>query len=126
MLNSRQRLGKIGEQAAAKFLKRHGYKILAQNYRCKLGEIDIIAKDGLVLVFIEVKTRSGTRYGSPAAAVNIRKQRQRGVGPHSGRKTKSKQEAKMKRNNGERRPGHRVFRVRGRQKAQAGSGKEEK
>lgn len=76
MLNSRQRLGKIGEQAVAKFLKRYGYKILAQNYRCKLGEIDIIAKDGQVLVFIEVKTRSGTSYGSPAAAVNIRKQRQ--------------------------------------------------
>jgi putative endonuclease len=76
MLNSRQRLGKIGEQAVAKFLKKYGYKILAQNYRCKLGEIDIIAKDGQVLVFIEVKTRSGTSYGSPAAAVTIRKQRQ--------------------------------------------------
>ncbi|MCP4343047.1 MAG: YraN family protein [Desulfobulbaceae bacterium] len=76
MLNSRQRLGKIGEQAVAKFLKKYGYKILAQNYRCKLGEIDIIAKDGPVLVFIEVKTRSGTSYGCPAAAVNMRKQRQ--------------------------------------------------
>lgn len=76
MLNSRQRLGKLGEQAVAKHLQRYGYKILVQNYRCKLGEIDIIAKDGPDLVFIEVKTRSGTSYGSPAAAVNSRKQRQ--------------------------------------------------
>lgn len=76
MLNSQQRLGKTGELAVAKHLKSSGYKILAQNYSCKLGEIDIIARDGSVLVFIEVKTRSGTSYGSPAAAVNTRKQRQ--------------------------------------------------
>jgi putative endonuclease len=76
MLNSRQRLGQTGEQSVAKYLKKNGYTILVQNYRCKLGEIDIIARDGSVLVFIEVKTRSGTGYGSPAAAVNIRKQRQ--------------------------------------------------
>lgn len=76
MLNSRQRLGKSGEQLAAKYLKKNGYKILIQNYRCKFGEIDIIAKGSGVLVFIEVKTRSGTTHGSPAAAVNARKQRQ--------------------------------------------------
>lgn len=76
MLNSRQRLGQIGEATVAKYLKNNGYKILIQNYRCKLGEIDIIARDGSVLVFIEVKTRSGLNYGSPAAAVDARKQRQ--------------------------------------------------
>lgn len=76
MLNSRQRLGKTGEATVAKYLKKKGYSILIKNYRCKLGEIDIIAKDGLYLVFIEVKTRSGLSYGSPAAAVNMRKQGQ--------------------------------------------------
>ncbi len=76
MLNSRQRLGKKGEETVAKYLKENGYKILSKNYRCKLGEIDIIAKDGLDLVFIEVKTRSGLSYGSPAEAVNKKKQRQ--------------------------------------------------
>lgn len=76
MLNSRQRLGKSGEETVAGCLKKKGYRILVQNYRCKLGEIDIIAMDGPVLVFIEVKTRTGNSFGSPAAAVNIRKQRQ--------------------------------------------------
>lgn len=76
MSSSRQRLGKSGERSAAKYLKKNGYKILIQNYRCKFGEIDIIARDGEVLVFIEVKTRSGTTHGPPAAAVNARKQRQ--------------------------------------------------
>ncbi len=76
MLNSRQRLGKSGEEKIAKYLKRNGYSIIIKNYRCKLGEIDIIAKDGSDLVFIEVKTRSGLSHGSPAEAVNKRKQRQ--------------------------------------------------
>lgn len=76
MLNSRQRLGLSGEEAAARYLAKSGYKILVKNYRCKLGEIDIIARDGEDLVFIEVKTRSGLSHGSPAAAVNTRKQRQ--------------------------------------------------
>lgn len=72
MLNSRQRLGKSGEEAVAEYLKKNGYKILSKNYRCKLGEIDLIARDGKNLVFIEVKTRSGLRYGSPAAAVTLK------------------------------------------------------
>jgi putative endonuclease len=76
MLNSRQRLGKNGEEIVARYLKNKGYTILIENYRCKLGEIDIIARDGPVLVFIEVKTRSGLGYGSPAASVNPRKQKQ--------------------------------------------------
>lgn len=76
MLNSRQRLGKSGEETIAKYLQKNGYKILVKNYRCKVGEIDIIAIDGPYLVFIEVKTRSGLGFGSPASAVNTRKQRQ--------------------------------------------------
>lgn len=76
MLNRRQRLGNKGEDAVARYLKKKGYKILIKNYRCKLGEIDLIAQDGADLVFIEVKTRSGLGYGSPAAAVNAKKQRQ--------------------------------------------------
>ena len=76
MLNSRQRLGKSGEEKAAGFLEKKGYAILVKNYRCKVGEIDIIARDGEMLVFIEVKTRSGLDYGFPAEAVTPRKQRQ--------------------------------------------------
>jgi putative endonuclease len=76
MLNSRQRLGRSGEETIAKYLQKHGYKILVKNYRCKVGEIDIIAMDGPYLVFIEVKTRSGLGFGSPASSVNTRKQKQ--------------------------------------------------
>lgn len=76
MSNSRQNLGQNGEDIAAEFLSKNGYSILTRNYRCRLGEIDIIAKIREVLVFIEVKTRIGEAYGSPAAAVTHRKQRQ--------------------------------------------------
>lgn len=76
MLNSRQRLGQSGEETVAGYLEKIGYTILIKNYRCKIGEIDIIARDGADLVFIEVKTRSSLAYGSPAAAVTTRKQRQ--------------------------------------------------
>lgn len=76
MLNSRQRLGQSGEETVVRYLEKNGYTVLSKNYRCKIGEIDIIARDGADLVFIEVKTRSGLGYGSPAAAVTIRKQRQ--------------------------------------------------
>ncbi len=76
MLNSRQNLGQSGEDIAAEFLSKNGYRVLTRNYRCRLGEIDIIAKEGGTLVFIEVKTRKGEAYGSPAAAVTSKKQRQ--------------------------------------------------
>jgi putative endonuclease len=76
MLNKRQRLGQSGEEIATKFLKKNGYKIVKRNYRSRLGEIDIIAMDGSCLVFIEVKTRSGNLFGSPADAVTVKKQRQ--------------------------------------------------
>ena len=76
MLNSRQLLGKSGEKTIAKYLQKNGYKIIVKNYRCKVGEIDIIAMDGPYLVFIEVKTRSGFGFGPPSSAVDARKQRQ--------------------------------------------------
>lgn len=72
----RLRVGHDGEEIAGEFLKKSGYVIVARNYRCKLGEIDIIARDGEFLVFIEVKTRTGASCGSPASAVTFRKQRQ--------------------------------------------------
>lgn len=67
-------LGIYGEKAAIKFLEDEGYKVLARNYRCKIGEIDIIAADGDTLSFIEVKTRSSNQYGRPCEAVNYNKQ----------------------------------------------------
>jgi putative endonuclease len=64
-------LGQSGEREAAKFLRRAGMRILARNYRGPSGEIDLIARDGDVLVFVEVKTR---REGVPAEAVTPAKQ----------------------------------------------------
>ena len=59
MTRERLDLGKLGEELALKKVKRLGYKCIARNYRCALGEIDLIAKDGDCLVFIEIKTRRG-------------------------------------------------------------------
>ncbi len=72
----RQLLGARGERAAARFLRRRHYAIVARNYRCPVGEVDLIALDGATIVFVEVKTRSGTSFGAPAEAVTRRKQRQ--------------------------------------------------
>lgn len=59
---------------AAVFLTNHGYHILEQNWRCARGELDLVARDGKILVFIEVKTRRSQRKGTPAEAVDTRKQ----------------------------------------------------
>jgi putative endonuclease len=75
MQNQQQKFGEKGESLAARFLKKNGYKILEQNYRTKLGEIDIIATERKTIVFVEVKTRKSTRYGSPKWAVTPLKQR---------------------------------------------------
>lgn len=66
-------LGKRGEDAAARFLVRHGYEIAARNWTCAAGEADIIARDGSDVVFVEVKTRSSPEKGAPAEAVDARK-----------------------------------------------------
>jgi putative endonuclease len=72
----KKELGKKGEEVALRFLKKRGYRIIEKNYVCKLGEMDIIAKERDTLVFIEVKTRTSTAFGPPQLAVNLSKQRQ--------------------------------------------------
>ena len=62
-------VGRFGEQVAVEHLEAHGLAVVERNWRCRDGEIDIIARDGSDLVFIEVKTRSTARYGSPAQAM---------------------------------------------------------
>jgi putative endonuclease len=69
-------LGKSGEKMASRFLRKKGYRILELNYRTRRGEIDIIARNGQTLVFIEVKTRKSAFLDSPQAAVTVKKQRQ--------------------------------------------------
>ena len=69
------RLGQKGEELAVKYLRKKGYKIIKQNYKTKIGEIDIIANDGGTLVFVEVKTRESIAYGMPFEAVNSYKRR---------------------------------------------------
>lgn len=66
--------GKIGEIIATNYLKQKGYKIIANNYKNPIGEIDIIAQDKNYLVFVEVKTRISRAFGDPAEAVNRFKQ----------------------------------------------------
>ena len=68
-------LGRIGEQAAVQFLKGKGYSIINTNYRTRLGQIDIIAKDKNTICFVEVKTRRSGGFGFPGEAVDIYKQR---------------------------------------------------
>ncbi len=62
-------IGKHGEDLACKYLEQNGYKILERNYRIRGGEIDIVAKDGEYLVFVEVKTRWSHEFGLPAESV---------------------------------------------------------
>jgi putative endonuclease len=72
-VNDKDALGQQGEQLAADYLQRAGFRILARNWRCAEGEIDIVAADRRTLVACEVKTRSGTRYGTPLEAVTRKK-----------------------------------------------------
>lgn len=72
---ARQGLGRTGERLAAEELTRRGYRMLERNFRCRYGEIDLIAEDGCDLIFVEVKTRRGDAYGIPEEAVTLRKQR---------------------------------------------------
>ncbi|MFA5843607.1 MAG: YraN family protein [Coriobacteriia bacterium] len=74
-MSSRSDLGKRGEDAATAFLERIGYRILERNWRCPLGELDVIAQDGATLVVVEVKTRRTLRTGLPEEAVSATKQR---------------------------------------------------
>lgn len=76
MTQDRLSLGKKGEELAIERLRALKYRVLERNFKCPLGEIDIIARDKNMLVFIEVKTRATRDFGGPAAAVHERKQRQ--------------------------------------------------
>jgi putative endonuclease len=66
-------VGKYGEDLAARHFVAAGFTMIARNWRCPVGEIDIVARDGEVLVIAEVKTRRSTRYGSPAEAITRHK-----------------------------------------------------
>lgn len=73
MKRQKQILGAKGERLALKFLCQRGYKIITRNFSCRLGEIDIIAREGKITVFIEVKTRSSGEFGLPQEAINLEK-----------------------------------------------------
>ena len=70
----RRQSGQRGEELAVAYLQRQGYRVQQQNYRCRRGEIDIIAWDGAILVFVEVKTKGQTAFGAPQAMVHQQKQ----------------------------------------------------
>jgi putative endonuclease len=72
----KKEIGQRGEEMAVSFLKGLNYQILERNYRCKLGEVDIIALDNDTLVFIEVRTRSSLDFGLPQESINRRKRHQ--------------------------------------------------
>ncbi|MBN1415421.1 MAG: YraN family protein [Bacteroidales bacterium] len=73
-MSNRMALGKRGEDIALQYLLKKGFKLLEKNWRFHHKEVDIIALDGQDLVFVEVKTRSNERYGSPEEAIDNRKQ----------------------------------------------------
>jgi len=68
-------VGRAGEDEAARLLEKSGYRLVERNYRCRYGEIDIIAMDGDTVVFVEVKTRGSDAFGSGKQSVDGRKQR---------------------------------------------------
>ena len=70
---SRPRRGAYGEELAARHLSRQGMTVLDRNWRCEIGEIDLVLRDGSTLVVCEVKTRSSTAFGTPHEAVTVRK-----------------------------------------------------
>ena len=72
-MRAKDGLGRYGEQVAARVLTEAGCVVLAQNWRCRFGEVDLVARDGDALVICEVKTRRGDDYGGPLAAVGSAK-----------------------------------------------------
>ncbi|WP_188827843.1 YraN family protein [Nocardia camponoti] len=74
-MTDKQALGAYGEQLAAQFLRDAGMEIVARNWRCRYGELDLIVQDPGITAFVEVKTRSGLGFGTPAEAVTYAKQR---------------------------------------------------
>ncbi|ASS75675.1 YraN family protein [Tumebacillus algifaecis] len=77
MVRSRKQIGDLGEQIASDWLTQQGYHLIARNWRCQAGELDIIAAEGDTLLFLEVRTRTTfTRFGTAEESVDWRKQRQ--------------------------------------------------
>lgn len=74
-VRAKDAVGRYGEDVAVRHLLEAGLEIVERNWRCDLGELDIIARDARTLVFCEVKTRSGTGFGTPAEAVGVAKAR---------------------------------------------------
>ncbi len=75
MPSAKTKLGTQGENAACKLLESRGYRILERNYRCRYGEIDIVAMDGDCTVFVEVRAKRSRSFGSPEESLSKRKQR---------------------------------------------------
>lgn len=73
MQMNRQEVGRLGEKLAQKFLKKRGYHIRETNFRCREGEIDIIAHQGEYLVFIEVRTKGNLDFGTPEESITLSK-----------------------------------------------------
>jgi putative endonuclease len=71
----RQRLGAAGEDLAARWYEQAGYQVVARNWRCRDGELDLVLRSRRTVVFCEVKTRTSDRFGTPAEAVTMTKQR---------------------------------------------------
>lgn len=75
MPSAKTKLGTLGENAACRMLESQGYRILERNYRCRYGEIDIVALDGDCTVFVEVRTKRSESFGSPEESLSRTKQR---------------------------------------------------
>lgn len=75
MSQSNLQTGKIGEDIARKYLDKKGYKIVEQNYKTKYAEIDLVAKKGNEIVFVEVRTKKGENFGTPEETIDKRKLR---------------------------------------------------
>lgn len=71
---NKKTVGSVGEKIAAQYLSKKGYKILEKNFKCKIGEIDLIALYKNQIVFVEVKTRTSVNFGLPSEAVDFHKQ----------------------------------------------------
>jgi putative endonuclease len=67
-------IGRYGERVAAAFLRRHGFRILTRNFQAVAGEIDLVCREGPVLAFVEVRSRSSEQFGRPAESIDARKE----------------------------------------------------
>lgn len=75
MRESTRNMGQQGENMAFSYICQQGYRVVERNYRCPYGEVDLIAKDGEIFVFIEVKSRQSTLFGQPEEAVDFKKRK---------------------------------------------------